>query len=256
MTCILETRSLCKEFGAVTAAKDLSIRIEKGEVVGVIGSNGAGKTTFINMVTGYLPPSRGQILFNGRSILGHTPRAITRAGMARSFQVAQLFPALSVLDNLLIALCAAESPRPSVLRPIRSAVRITRAEAILDEFSISDWRDTQVTAVPQGVRKLIDIAMALIGEPQMLLLDEPTSGVSSEEKTSLMDTVMAVVKHHGVTVLFVEHDMDVVRRYVTRILAFYSGEIIADGTPDAVLDNDKVRELVTGQDHAKRGASV
>ncbi|WP_417787233.1 ABC transporter ATP-binding protein [Stutzerimonas xanthomarina] len=256
MTCILETRSLCKEFGAVTAAKDLSIRIDKGEVVGVIGSNGAGKTTFINMVTGYLPPSRGQILFNGRSILGHTPRAITRAGMARSFQVAQLFPALSVLDNLLIALTAAESSRPSVLRPVRSAVRIARAEAILDEFSISDWRDTQVTAVPQGVRKLIDIAMALIGEPQMLLLDEPTSGVSSEEKTSLMDTVMAVVKHHGVTVLFVEHDMDVVRRYVTRILAFYSGEIIADGTPEAVLDNDKVRELVTGQDHAKRGASV
>lgn len=256
MTCILETRSLCKEFGAVTAAKDLSIRIDKGEVVGVIGSNGAGKTTFINMVTGYLPPSRGQILFNGRSILGHTPRAITRAGMARSFQVAQLFPALSVLDNLLIALTAAESSRPSVLRPVRSAVRIARAEAILDEFSISDWRDTQVTAVPQGVRKLIDIAMALIGEPQMLLLDEPTSGVSSEEKTSLMDTVMAVVKHHGVTVLFVEHDMDVVRRYVTRILAFYSGEIIADGTPEAVLDNDKVRQLVTGQDHAKRGASV
>ncbi len=256
MTCILETRSLCKEFGAVTAAKDLSVRIDKGEVVGVIGSNGAGKTTFINMVTGYLPPSRGEILFNGKSILGHTPRAITRAGMARSFQVAQLFPALSVLDNLLIALTAAESPRPSVLRPVRSAVRIARAEAILNEFSISDWRDTQVTAVPQGVRKLIDIAMALIGEPQMLLLDEPTSGVSSEEKTSLMDTVMAVVKHYGVTVLFVEHDMDVVRRYVTRILAFYSGEIIADGTPDAVLDNDKVRELVTGQDHAKRGASV
>ena len=254
MSRILETRGLYKEFGAVTAAKDVNVSIVRGEVVGVIGSNGAGKTTFINMVTGYLKPSRGEILFNGHSIIGRTPRAITRAGMARSFQVAQLFPELTVLDNLLIALAAAESPFPSLLRPLRSETRIARAEAILAEFSILHWRDSKVTAVPQGVRKLIDIAMALIGDPQMLLLDEPTSGVSAEEKTQLMDTVMQVVSRHQVTVLFVEHDMDVVRRYVSRILAFYSGEVLADGPPEDVLANARVQELVTGGHKAHKGA--
>ncbi|HDS1733115.1 MULTISPECIES: ABC transporter ATP-binding protein [Pseudomonas] len=256
MSAILETRGLCKEFGAVSAAKDVNVSISKGEVVGVIGSNGAGKTTFINMVTGYLKPSRGEILFNGQSIIGRTPRAITRAGMARSFQVAQLFPELTVLDNLLIALAAAESPFPSLLRPLRNGARIARAEAILSEFSILAWADNKVTAVPQGVRKLIDIAMALIGDPQMLLLDEPTSGVSAEEKTQLMDTVMQVVSRHQVTVLFVEHDMDVVRRYVSRILAFYSGEVLADGPPQTVLANARVQQLVTGGQRAHKGANA
>ncbi|GAB3449483.1 ABC transporter ATP-binding protein [Insolitispirillum peregrinum] len=251
---ILETRGLCKTFGAVTAAKDLHVTIAPGEVVGVIGSNGAGKTTFINMVTGYLEPSSGEILFNGKSIVGTVPRAITRMGLARSFQVAQLFPELSVLDNLIIALAAAESPRPSFFRPLRTRAREARADAILEEFRLTAFRDARVTAVPQGARKLVDIAMALIGEPKMLLLDEPTSGVSVDEKNALMDTVMAAVRHHGTTVLFVEHDMDVVRRYVSRILAFYSGEIIADGTPDHVLADAKVRELVTG--HAADGHSA
>lgn len=245
-TPILETRALCKHFGAVTAANDLDVTIAKGEIVGVIGANGAGKTTFINMVTGYLPPSSGEILMNGRAITGVAPRTITRMGLARSFQVAQLFPELTVLDNLVIALAAAESPHPSFLRPMRTRARLARAEEILEEFRVAHYRDALVTAVPQGARKLIDIAMAMIGEPQMLLLDEPTSGVSVDEKGDLMDTVMAAVRNHGLTVLFVEHDMDVVRRYVSRILAFYSGEIIADGPPDEVLADTQVRELVTG----------
>jgi len=246
---ILETRGLNRTFGAVTAARDLNVRIGTGEVVGVIGSNGAGKTTFINMVTGYLPPSSGEILFEGRSILGKAPRRIIRMGMARSFQVAQLFPELSVLENLLIALVAAEGPRPSFFRPVFTAARIRQAEALLEEFGVTRYRDAVVSAVPQGARKLIDIAMALIGTPRMLLLDEPTSGVSVEEKFPLMDTVMRAVRHHGVTVLFVEHDMDIVERYVSRLLAFYSGEIIADGPPAQVFADEKVRDLVTGHAH-------
>lgn len=176
--------------------------------------------------------------------------------MVRSFQVAQLFPELPVIDNLVIALTAAESPRPTFLSPMRTPERIARAEAILEEFGVHRYRDALVTAVPQGVRKLVDIAMALIGGPQMLLLDEPTSGVSVEEKGALMDTVMAAVRRHGVTVLFVEHDMDVVRRYVSRILAFYSGEIIADGEPEDVLADPRVRELVTGHRHGGAAATA
>jgi len=246
MTAILETRDLNRNFGAVVAARQINVRIDKGEVVGVIGANGAGKTTFINMVTGYLPPSDGEILFEGRSILGAEPRAITRLGMARSFQVAQLFPKLSVLDNALVSLVAAEGPRPSFFQRFDTPERIARADAIFDEFGVTRYRDALVSAVPQGARKLIDIAMALVSNPRMLLLDEPTSGVSVEEKFALMDTVMAAVRHHGATVLFVEHDMEIVARYVTRILAFYSGEIIADGPPQVVLADPKVQELVIG----------
>ena len=246
MSAILETRCLTRTFGAVVAAMNLNVRIDQGEIVGVIGSNGAGKTTFINMVTGYLPPSSGEILFDGHSVLGRQPRAITRLGMARSFQVAQLFPKLTVLENALVSLVAAEGPRPSFLCPLDTPQRRAKADAIFAEFGVSRYRDVLVSAVPQGARKLVDIAMALVSQPRMLLLDEPTSGVSIEEKFALMDTVMSVVRRHGVTILFVEHDMEIVARYVTRLMAFYSGEIIADGPPKSVLGDARVQELVIG----------
>ncbi len=246
MSAILETRGLTRNFGAVVAAMNLNVRIDQGEIVGVIGSNGAGKTTFINMVTGYLPPSSGEILFDGHSVLGRQPRAITRLGMVRSFQVAQLFPKLTVLENALVSLVAAEGPRPSFLCPLDTPQRRAKADAIFAEFGVSRYRDVLVSAVPQGARKLVDIAMALVSQPRMLLLDEPTSGVSIEEKFALMDTVMSVVRRHGVTILFVEHDMEIVARYVTRLMAFYSGEIIADGPPKSVLGDARVQELVIG----------
>lgn len=247
MSTILETRALTRTFGAVVAAKDVNVQIRQGEIVGVIGSNGAGKTTFINMVTGYLPPSSGDILFDGHSVLGRQPRDITRLGMARSFQVAQLFPQLTVMENTLVSLVAAEGTQPSFLRPLDTPERRERAEAIFADFGVERYRDAPVSAVPQGARKLVDIAMALVSRPRMLLLDEPTSGVSIEEKFALMDTVMSVVHQHGVTVLFVEHDMEIVARYVTRLMAFYAGEVIADGPPRAVFGNAKVQELVVGR---------
>lgn len=246
MSAILETRALTRTFGAVVAAKDLNVSIAQGEIVGVIGSNGAGKTTFINMVTGYLAPSSGDILFDGHSVLGRQPRDITRLGMARSFQVAQLFPKLTVLENALVSLAATEGPRPSLLQPLNTPSRLQQADAIFAEFGVTRYRDSLVSTVPQGARKLVDIAMALVSRPRMLLLDEPTSGVSSEEKFALMDTVIAVVRQLGVTVLFVEHDMEIVARYVTRLMAFYSGEIIADGPPRSVLGDARVQELVVG----------
>lgn len=250
---ILQTRNLNRSFGAVTAARDLNVALMPGEIVGVIGSNGAGKTTFINMATGYLAPSSGEISFRGESILGLAPRQITRRGMGRSFQIAQLFPELSVLRNMLIALATAEGGRLAMLRPLSQPDRIARADTALDEFGVTRFRDVPVRVVPQGARKLIDIAMATIGNPALLLLDEPTSGVSVDEKFGLMDAVMAAVRRQSTTVLFVEHDMEIVARYVSRILAFYQGEIIADGPPDAVLGDARVQEFVTGHgSHARK----
>lgn len=251
MSTILKTESLCRYFGAVTAADNINVSIEKGEVVGVIGANGAGKTTFINMVTGYLPPSEGRIWFDGDQISSLGPRQLMRKGLARSFQIPQLFLELSVLDNLLIALSAAESRHLEMLQPVRSPRRSDAADKILQEMGIIHYRNDSVTAMPQGARKLLDIAMAMLGQPRMLLLDEPTSGVSTEEKYAVMDTVMEAVNRQKLTVLFVEHDMEVIQRYVTRLLAFANGAIIADGSAEDVLNDAKVQELVTGK---RRGA--
>ena len=252
MSAILETEDLSRHFGAVTAADNINVAIEQGEVVGLIGSNGAGKTTFINMVTGYLPPSKGKIWFDGKDIRGLGPRKLMRRGLARSFQVPQLFLELTVLDNLVVALSAAENRHLEMFRPVRSHSRRQAAADILDRMDLARYRDGSVTAMPQGARKLLDIAIAMLGSPRMLLLDEPTSGVSSEEKYALMDTVMAAVRQQGLTVLFVEHDMEIVQRYVTRLLAFANGAIIGDGTAETVLNDAQVQELVTGKPRARR----
>lgn len=246
MTALLETRALARHFGAVTAAEDVNVKINAGEVVGVIGSNGAGKTTFINMVTGYLPPSSGEILLHGKSIVGKPPREVMRAGICRSFQVAQLFPELTVRENVLIALGMVEGQRLSLFQPLKTPRRSEQAEALLAAYKIAEYVDEPVVTLPQGVRKLLDIAMAMLGKPELLLLDEPTSGVAIDDKFELMDTVMTAVRKSGAAVLFVEHDMEVIARYATRLVAFYDGRILADGSTETVMADEKVQEFVTG----------
>ncbi|MEH6650513.1 MAG: ABC transporter ATP-binding protein [Motiliproteus sp.] len=246
MSALLETRALARNFGAVTAAADINVCINAGEIVGIIGSNGAGKTTFINMVTGYLPPSSGEILFKGKSVVGKAPRQVMRAGICRSFQVAQLFPDLSVLDNVLIAYGMLQQGALSFLRPLSNPASIEQATELLDEYGITEYLSEKVVTLPQGVRKLLDIALAMIGKPEVLLLDEPTSGVAIDDKFELMDTVMRAVRSSGAAVLFVEHDMEVIARYSTRLIAFYDGRVLADGLTAAVMGDPKVQELVTG----------
>ena len=178
MTALLEARNLNKSFGAVNAAKDINISITDHEIVGIIGANGAGKTTFVNMVTGYMNPTSGQILFSGQDITGREPREITRLGICRSFQVAQVFMTATVFENLMIALGIAESKTLfDGLRRMRRPEVEQKAEAILNRYRISDYRDAIASTLPQGVRKLLDIAMAMVAEPKILLLDEPTSGI-------------------------------------------------------------------------------
>jgi branched-chain amino acid transport system ATP-binding protein len=248
VSAILETTRLTKVFGAVTAANALDVRVEAGSVVGLIGGNGAGKTTFINLVTGYLQPTGGRVRFDGRDITGLAPRRITRLGLCRSFQIPQVFDSLTAYQNLLVGLGIVSMGRRAFVgsalggRPPEAA-----AEEMLTRFRLERYRDELASTLPEGVRKLLDIAMALAVKPRLLLLDEPTSGVSADEKFALMDLVLDAIRADGVTVLFVEHDMEVVRRYVQRILAFYEGRIIADGEPAAVLAHPEVRRLVVGE---------
>ncbi|HSB25076.1 MAG TPA: ABC transporter ATP-binding protein [Burkholderiaceae bacterium] len=244
---LLEAQGVGKRFGAVVAAAELNVGVRAGERVSLIGSNGAGKTTFVNMITGYLKPDVGHIRFDGRDITALHPRAIVGLGVARSFQIPQLFGELTVLDNMLVA-SACHGRHLSHWQAARNGTAVARAESLLQRFGLAEHRDRRVVELPGGVRKLLDIAMALTVRPKLLLLDEPTSGVSAEEKFPMMDTIMAALgTERDTTVLFVEHDMDIVGRYADRVIAFYSGRIIADDVPAKALAADDVRRYVTGE---------
>jgi branched-chain amino acid transport system ATP-binding protein len=248
MPAILEARNLHKTFGAVTAANNINVAFEEGTVVGVIGANGAGKTTFVNMVTGYLHPTSGGILFRGRDITGFGPKQATEIGICRSFQIPQLFNSATVFENLLIAMGIAEVSGAPWWRHLDTDERAERCDKTLRRYQIAEYRDQTAQTLPQGVRKLLDIAMATVHGPQLLMLDEPTSGISAAEKFSLMDIVIGALAQERVTILFVEHDMDIVERYAARVLAFYDGAIIADGDPATALRDAGVRRYVIGEE--------
>jgi branched-chain amino acid transport system ATP-binding protein len=252
MTPILETRNLERTFGAVVAARDINIRIGAGEILGVIGSNGAGKTTFVNMVTGYLPPSAGEILYRGSSITGKPTREIMRLGICRSFQIPQLFPEMDVLDNMLIALTIASRVKPALLTPAIDAGREEEALSLLARFGIERYAHQEIATLPQGVRKLVDIAMATVSDPDLLFLDEPTSGVSADEKMDFMETLINALKANDTAVLFIEHDMEIIEAFSPRCVAFYEGTILADGPTREVLENRKVREFVIGSEFHRK----
>jgi branched-chain amino acid transport system ATP-binding protein len=246
MTPLVETRGLERTFGAVVAAADINVRIDQGETLGIIGANGAGKTTFVNMITGHLAPSSGTILFDGNDITSRAPRQITRLGVSRSFQIAQIFPEMSVIENMLVAITIADELR---LSPIRRAVtfdRTRRAREALADFGLIESEGRLAGTLPQGTKKLLDIAMAMASRPKLMLLDEPTSGVSSEEKLVMMDHLMGALRQFGTTIIFIEHDMDIIAAHARRILAFYEGRIVADGPTAEVLANASVRTHVIG----------
>jgi branched-chain amino acid transport system ATP-binding protein len=246
---ILVATGVNRSFGAVVAAADINVAVEPESVVGLIGANGAGKTTFVNMVTGYLKPSSGSIRCDGHELTALAPRRVTQLGVSRSFQIPQLFNTLSVRENLLVAVgivaAAARAWAHSDLSPARAGAA---TDEMLERFDLAAYRDRPAGLLPEGVRKLLDVAMALVVKPRVLLLDEPTSGVSADEKFAIVDLVMAAAR--GVTVLFVEHDMDIVARYARRVIAFADGRIIADGEPAAVLRDPEVQRYVIGEAHA------
>ncbi|MDT3680516.1 MAG: ABC transporter ATP-binding protein [Burkholderiaceae bacterium] len=248
MSVLLETRGLVKRFGAVTAADSLDVRIAEGEVVALIGGNGAGKTTFLNMVTGYLKPDRGTVHYAGRDITALSERRITQLGICRSFQIPQLFDSLSVRENVLVGLgiVAIGGKGWASAAGVDPARVDEAADEALERYRLAEYGSRRAGVLPEGVRKLLDIAIAMTARPRILLLDEPTSGVSADEKFAIMDTVMQAVGALRPTILFVEHDMDIVRRYTKRILAFYEGRVIADGDPASVLANEEVRRYVIG----------
>lgn len=247
-TPILQTEDVTRFFGMVTAADGLDIRVDQGDLVGIVGANGSGKTTFLNLVTGYLKPERGRILFMGRDTTGLPPRKITKLGVARSFQIPQIYTGLSVQENVLLSLAAQEGESTGFWQPLYRSRRSEEALETLERFGLKTYANRPVSVLPEGGRKLLDIALSFALKPTLLLMDEPTSGVSIEDKFQVMDTLVPILEETNITTIFVEHDMDVVHRYGRRVLAFDNGKVIADGQPQTVLADPKVRMAVLGRE--------
>jgi len=244
---ILRTIDLSKSFGMVKAADRINVEIREGELVGIVGANGSGKTTFLNLITGYLTPEDGRIFLMGEDRTGLPPRVITRLGVARSFQIPQLYTNLSVLESVLLSLAAQTDTGVGVWRPLYRQPWMDEGMETLRRFGLEAYAHRPVSELPEGGRKLLDIALSYALKPKLLLMDEPTSSVSIQDKFQVMDTLIKVVQESRLTTIFVEHDMEVVQRYGRRVLAFNDGRVIADGKPEAVLADAEVRKAVLGR---------
>jgi branched-chain amino acid transport system ATP-binding protein len=241
---LIEAEHLQLSFGGVRAVDDVSLSLQEGEFLAIIGQNGAGKSTFLNICTGYLRPDSGDVRFDGRSILGMKPREIARIGIARAFQHPQLFLQRSVLDHVRFAAVAG---RPGFWRPFQplAAPHATDDVARLMQLcGVMPFATQPARAIPEGARKLLDVAMALALSPRIILLDEPTSGVSSAEKLGLMTRLATALRARGVSAIFVEHDMDVVTRFADRVAVWVEGRLLRVGPPQQVLADPDVRARV------------
>lgn len=246
---ILTAHDINLAFGGVIAAEHINFELHRGERLAVIGQNGAGKTTFINICTGYIKPNSGKIFFDGKEITGMSPRGIVRLGLGRSFQLPQLFMDHTVRQCLELS-AAARSGHLSIMRNLSLSVDAKEIDDTLELIQLKDKQHEPAGLLPEGQKKLLDVAMALMLKPKLLIMDEPTSGVSSEDKHGLMSTLMQALEQREVTSWFVEHDVDIVSKYATRVAAWIAGKIAADGKPSDVLSNEQVRKEVLGEIHA------
>lgn len=242
---ILQAKDIHAAFNGVKAADGVNLSVHDGEFLAVIGPNGSGKTTLLNICTGYIRPKSGSVHLYGKEITRLAPRAIARLGVARAFQIPQLFSAQRVIDNMMLAL-ASKDGFWTMARPLETAARREEAEALLDLVGLADDRNRFSSALPEGHRKLLDIAIALALKPRLLLLDEPTSGVSALERFPLMESLMRALRQRRITALFVEHDMDVVARYASRVVVWNAGNIMAEGSPNEVFSDPQVLRRVVG----------
>jgi len=243
---LLSTRGLSLKFGGVVAADGIDFDLMAGERLAVVGQNGAGKTTFINICTGYIKATSGQVFFDGAEVTGQSPRAITRRGLGRSFQLPQLFTEHTVRQCLLLAASAVQR-KTGLWRALDQAVDADEVDATLELLQLSGRAHDLSGSLPEGQRKLLDVAMALVLRPKLMIMDEPTSGVSSDEKHQLMEVLMRALDERKVTSIFVEHDIDIVRRYATRLAAWIAGKVAADGKPEEVLRDPIVIKNVVGE---------
>jgi len=244
-TAMLETTGLCKNFGALEVAREVDFRLERGARHALIGPNGAGKTTFVNLLTGALSPSRGSVVFEGEDVTALAQAKRAKRGIARTFQINQLFRGLTVLENVCIAVTERLGVGGSVLRPAgRRADVIEEASRLIEMLKLGGDAGRRIVELPYGRQRLVEIAIALGLNPRVLLLDEPAAGIPSAESHILLDAIATLPKE--IAVLIIEHDMDLVFRFAERITVLVSGAILAEGTPAEIAANHEVRAVYLG----------
>lgn len=242
---LLQTRGLTKSFGSLVAVDDVSLEFYENEIVGIIGPNGAGKTTFTNLIAGKLMPSDGHIYFQDTEITDMAEHKRASHGIARSFQIPEVYDDLTALENIRTSIISREKQTNEFFKPL-SYDNATAEEAreYLAMFGLKQHAETAADTMPHGDRKILDIAMTFALEPELILLDEPTSGIGSESTDSVMETTINVAKDTNTSLIFIEHDMDLIARYSDRVVGIHNGSVLKDGTPEAVLESDVVKEHI------------
>ena len=244
---LLQTVDLKRYFGETRAVDNVNLSIEEREFVSLVGPNGAGKTSLINVISALLQVESGKIIFKGEDITRLSVTERVRAGIARSFQLVNVFDDLTTFDNVALAIFSREGKTAHLgrLAHLDQAVA-DEADRILNQFGLAAKRSDNARDLAQGERKLLDVALAYALKPKLLFLDEPTSGVSTRDKAQIMDTIASVVRGEGITAVIVEHDMDVVFKYSDRIVVMAQGAILAQGTPDQIRKNEQVAMVLLG----------
>jgi len=246
---MLEAKNLHKTFGKVLATDDISVEFgrERGEMVFIVGPNGAGKTTLVNLLTGRLEPDQGRVVLDGEDVTSESPDERVHDGLVRSFQVVRLFEEMTVRENLRTAVLSRERLTSSLtsLSEDHDEVEAT-VDDLLARFNLDDVADAVAEELPHGNRKLLDVAMSFGLDPEYLLLDEPTAGVSTSEKEYVIDTIAEVGKERGVTTVTIEHDMDIVSEYADRVVALHRGQVHGEGPPSMLETDQELRRLLLG----------
>jgi branched-chain amino acid transport system ATP-binding protein len=253
---VLQCQAVERRFGGLVALSGVDMRIDRGEIFGLVGPNGSGKTTLTNAITGFYPPQSGRIVLNGRDITGLAPHKVARLGVARTFQNLALFNGMTVLDNILLGRHV--HMKPGVMRTAlywflsRSEESAHRAvvEEVIDFMQLEHVRDELVDAIPIGLKKRVELARALVAEPGFLILDEPMAGMNQEEKEYMARFVLDARDERGVTVLLIEHHMDIITGICDRMLVLSYGEVIGAGIPREVIADPRVIQAYLGGAHA------
>lgn len=249
MSALLEARGVGKTYGPFRALADVSLSIAAGERLSIVGPNGAGKTTLVNLLTGLLAPSEGEVYFKKENIRGRGPVELAERGLARAFQLVHIFPKLTVAETIAAAVITRQKKRWRLFSNLAADQNIaTRVAEVARIFGLETRLDTVSQLLSQGEKKLLDVASAFALNPEVILLDEPTSGISTAEKHGIMQTLLAAAERAGIKALIlVEHDMDLVAAYSTRIVAIAEGRLLADLPPQLFFENAAVIEIVVGK---------